>query len=166
MQPEPVFPTEEILLAQLRAGNPMARQWLYDRYAAPLYGLLRELAPGRSVADELLVASFKQIFKNIHRYDQSQGLSLFSWLIKMSRETAIRLLPEERLTGNDFTHSISGMLQFTDALSEQCRRVFVLCYCKGLSRSEAAKKLDMKEEQVLSCLKEALIELRKFSRNI
>ncbi len=57
------------------------------------------------------------------------------------------------------------MLQFMDALSEQCKRVFVLCYCKGLSRTETAKKLDMNEEQVLSCLKDALIELRRFSRH-
>jgi hypothetical protein len=75
------------------------------------------------------------------------------------------MLPEERLTGNDFTHSISGMLQFTDALSEQYERVFVLCYCERSLQNRTAKKLDMTEEQAPGCLKDALIELRRFSRH-
>ncbi|WP_162946631.1 RNA polymerase sigma factor [Chitinophaga barathri] len=164
MQPEQVFPTEEILLAKLRAGDIAARQWLYDRYAAPLYGHLLLLAGTKLLADELLIISFERIFKNIREYDQSHGISLFSWVIKMARETAIKMLPSAGLTGNELTHSRSGILHFTNTLSEQCRKVFVLCYCRGLSRIEAGKQLDMTEEEVLRCLKEALTELRRFSK--
>lgn len=164
MQPEQVFPTEEILVAQLRAGDIAARQWLYDHYAAPLYGHLIQMAGSKLLADELLVRTFERIFKNIHEYEQSHGLSLFSWLIKMARETAIKTLPGAGLTGNDVTLSRSGALHFMNTLSEQCKRVFVLCYYKGLSRTETAKKLDMTDDQVLHCLKEALTELRRFSR--
>ncbi|MBO9153020.1 RNA polymerase sigma factor [Chitinophaga sp. GCM10012297] len=163
LQPEQV-PTEEILLAQLREGNIVAKQWLYDRYAAPLYGHLIQLTGAKPIADDLLVITFERIFKNIHEYEQSRGISLFSWLIKMARETAIKTPSDAGLTGNDITHSRSGALHFMNALSEQCKRVFVLCYYKGFSRIETAKQLDMTDEQVLNYLKEALTALRRFSR--
>lgn len=159
MQSEAEFSDERTLLIHLQSGNPAAKRWLYDRYAAPMYGLLLQLAPDEQKARELLVKVFTWIFENIEEYYQSNGLSLFSWLLKKTREISISECPDIELTGNES----NTLIQFSETLDEQCRQVFVLCYCKGLPRSTVAKKLEISEQQVYQLLKEAMIAFRKFS---
>ncbi|MRG46644.1 hypothetical protein GFS24_16090 [Chitinophaga sp. SYP-B3965] len=166
LQPAAVYPDERILIEKIIAGDPHAKHWLYDQYAAPVYGLLLQLFPREQDADNALVRTFVHVFKNIRDYYHSGGISLFSWLMKQARETAEAEVPFAGLTGNDISIlAKSGLMQFSDTLSVECREVFHLCYCMGLSRSVAAARLGKREQQVFVLLQQAMKAFRKFSNS-
>ncbi|QEH39992.1 sigma-70 family RNA polymerase sigma factor [Chitinophaga sp. XS-30] len=159
MQSQAVYLNERTLLEQIKAGDPAAKHWLYDQYAAAMYGFVLQLVPDQQEAANILLKTFTGIFENIDEYYQSGRISLFSWLLEKTREMAVRVCPYGELTGNES----NALIQFSRTLDEQCKQVFVLCYCKGLSRSNAAITMGVSEERVHQLLKEAMIAFRKFS---
>ena len=166
MQRAILYPDERILIEKIKAGDPHAKYWLYDQYAASIYGLLLQLFPQEQDAANALVKTFVYVFKNIEEYYHSGGISLFSWLMKQARETAEAEIPFAGLTGNDIsTLAKSGLMQFSSTLSVECSEVFNLCYCMGLSRSVVAARLGLPEQQVFLLLQQAMIAFRKFSNS-
>ncbi|SIO47502.1 RNA polymerase sigma factor [Chitinophaga niabensis] len=166
MQRAAVYPDERILIEKIKAGDPHAKHWLYDQYAAPVYGLLLQLFPRKQDANNALVRTFVHVFKNIEEYYHSGGISLFSWIMKQARETAEAEIPYAGLTGNDISIlAKSGLMQFSSTLGVECREVFNQCYCMGLSRSVVAARLGLSEQQVFLLLQQAMIAFRKFSNN-
>jgi len=161
-----VSPDERILIEKIKAGDPHAKHWLYDQYAAPIYGLLLQLFPREQDANNALVKTFVHVFKNIEEYYHSGGISLFSWLMKQAREIAEAEIPYAGLTGNEISIlAKSGLMQFSSTLSVECREVFNQCYCMGLSRSVVAARLGLTEQQVLLLLQQAMKAFRKFSKS-
>lgn len=166
MQIAAVSPDERILIEKIKAGDPHAKHWLYDKYAAPIYGLLLQLVPREQDANNALVKTFVHVFKNIEEYYHSGGISLFSWLMKQAREIAEAEIPYAGLTGNEISIlAKSGLMQFSSTLSVECREVFNQCYCMGLSRSVVAARLGLTEQQVLLLLQQAMKAFRKFSKS-
>lgn len=160
MQTQVIYSDERILTADIKAGNPAAKHWFYDHYSAAIYGVLLQLVPDEQKASELLLKIFVWIFDNMDEYYQSGGLSLFLWVLKKTREIAVQEYPDAELTGNE----ANVLIQFSKTLNEQCKQAFVLCYCKGLSRSNAAGRMGVSEQMVYQLLKEAMIAFRIFSR--
>lgn len=166
LQRATVYSDEHLLIAQIQDGDPHAKRWLYDQYAAPMYGLLLQLFPSRQDANNALVRAFVHVFKNIGEYYLSGGISLFSWMMKQARETAEAEMYPAGLTGNEISIlAKSGLMQFSCSLGVECREVFHLCYCMGLSRSVAAARLGLPEQRVFFLLQEAMKAFRKFSNS-
>lgn len=159
--PVPRLPEEKALINCILAGDPAARNWLYDRYAPVLYGLVLQWTPSEHEARAALVDIFTHIFRNIVEYKQSNGILLLSWLMKQAREVTRR----EGIDQQFSRQSEGALIHFSNSLPEQCRQVFQLCYCTGWSRSAVAERLEIKEQQVHSLLQEAMIAFRKFCRN-
>lgn len=56
-------------------------------------------------------------------------------------------------------------MQFTRNLQPDARRIFELCYYKGLSHSAAASVTGLTETEVSRILNTAMVELRKFMKS-
>lgn len=168
MQQTVVHIKEQILLEQLMAGEPVARELFYDKYAGVLYGVILQIIPVKEVADEVLVKTFMHVYQYIHEYRDNANTNLFAWLMRKTREIAIReILPlGHGSTGNDLMiRNNSHLQQFVAGLPDDQRQVFRLCYFKGLSQMVVATILGVEEETVKMILRATMIELRKFLKD-
>jgi len=159
---------EQILLEQLAAGEPAAKELFYDKYAGALYGVILQIIPVREVADEVMVKTFTHVYQYIHEYKNSANTNLFAWLLRKTREIAIgEILPlGYGATGNDLmVRNNSHLQQFAAGLSDERQQVFRLCYFRGVSQMMVATILGVEEETVKQILRATMIELRKFLKN-
>lgn len=155
------YTDEHLLLLHIQANVPAARRWLYDRYGAAMYGQLLVLLPEEQQAKDVLVKVFEALHEIVGNYNKSGGLSLFSWLLKKTREYATMEYPEATLTSNCNKNTL---VEFYSTLTEQCQQAFVLAYCKGISRQSIAERMGMDVPKVNELLREAMIAFRKYTR--
>ncbi|HEY0272785.1 MAG TPA: sigma-70 family RNA polymerase sigma factor [Chitinophaga sp.] len=169
MSPLPSHIDEPLLIVRLEAGDPVARQFLYDKYGGAIYGIILQLVPERTKADEILVKVFTYAMQHIRAFKDAGHFSLFAWLMKLAREISLRetspasgaleALPADRQLTIRNDHY---MQRFTASLPEQCSQVFLLCYFKGLSTQAVARLLDLQETAVKQSLLVAMVEFRKY----
>ena len=72
-------------------GDQQALAMLYDKYAPALTGVIRRIVQKDESADEVLQKVFQIVWNEAGLFDASKH-SLFTWLIKISRHTAIDTL--------------------------------------------------------------------------
>ena len=155
---------EQALIDRLMAGDPVAKELLYDRYAGALYGVVIQLVPVRSRADDVIVRVFTWAVQHIGSYRTSGYQTLFSWLLRKTREIAIKeAIPDNALGGAELVKNEEGVLKrFYVCLPTTEQQVFRLCYFKGLSITTIARMMGTSEGQVNEILKVAMIAFRKF----
>ncbi|WP_295123565.1 sigma-70 family RNA polymerase sigma factor [uncultured Chitinophaga sp.] len=171
MTKEPVHISEDQLVAQLIAGDTSARQHVYDKYSPALYGVILQVIPEEERASEVLVKLFVHVFKNTQMFRTSGHFTLFGWLMKITREFVTQAVPPA--ISSTSVNAINpilrpkdhSLMQFTRNLQPDARRIFELCYYKGLSHSAAASVTGLTETEVSRILNTAMVELRKFMKS-
>ncbi|WP_147323437.1 RNA polymerase sigma factor [Chitinophaga silvatica] len=158
---------EQQLIERLVVGDPAAKEWLYDRYAGALYNIALQLVPIETRAADVIVRVYSWAFHHIGSFKNSGHHTLFTWLMRKTREVAIQeTIPESALTGSELMKQEDGMLQrFYLILPTDQQQVFRLCYFKGLSIATIARIMAMPEEQINETLKEAMRSFRQFLKN-
>jgi RNA polymerase sigma-70 factor (ECF subfamily) len=175
----------DIDLATLLRAQPAAGiAALYDRYGRLIFSMALRVVQDRGAAEEITQDVFMRCWRNIERYQPSQG-SLASWLLSITHNRAIDELRSRR--GKDARREISDdVLQpraaldpgFDEALLrgeiQQAlqllplaqRDVIELVFWNGLTRREIAERLSLPLGTVHTRLRLGMDKLRESLRQL
>src|SRR3954468_9188869 len=116
------------------AGDPGARELIYDHYSPALYNIILQVIADNETAENVLAQVFVYIFNDAVAYRESGDITLFGWMRRVARQMALKVAVGELDDNRTMVSSGSLLLRFTTGLPEGIQRVFRLCYYKGLSR--------------------------------
>jgi len=154
------------LLDRVARGEERALGELYDRYSAPLYAIAFRIAGERADAEEIVLETFSQVWREARRFRADKG-SVIAWLTMICRSRALDLvrgrgrrarLANSALAADPDQPPAMGRAEGTDArvahteratrvaealagLSPPQRQAIELAYYEGLSHSEIAERL-------------------------
>lgn len=172
LQPSPTVNTtgpgdDRALVGRIAQGDERALSTLYDRYSTALYSVAYRIAGERADAEEIVLETFSQAWRNATRFHGEKG-SAIAWLTMMCRSRALDLVrargrrtrlvdsaaqsdpggaPAMGSGPGDPTNSITDreraahVAEALKALSEPQRQAIELAYYEGLSHSEIAERL-------------------------
>jgi len=177
---------EQILLEQLRAGQPGAFEQLVESQAARLINLAYRLVGNRAEAEEIAQEGFLRLHRSLDRFRGDCSLS--SYLYRIVSRLAIDHLRREKLRRKLFffrrhedeldplevtadpgasprdelqaKETGQRLLAALDGLSARQRAVFVLRHQEGLPLKEIAAMLKLEEGTVKAHLYRAVRALR------
>jgi len=172
--------SEEILITLLRKKNEEAFRYLYDHYAAALYGVVLKVVNEQELANDLLQEIFVKIWNRIDSYDPQKG-RLFTWMLHIARNTAIDMLRSKAYhqqeknqslesnvhIGNSMQMSSSmmvdqvGLKNVLHMLSDEQRMLIEKAYFRGYTQEEIAKELQVPLGTVKTRIRNALLRLRE-----
>ncbi|KAA6438312.1 RNA polymerase sigma factor [Dyadobacter flavalbus] len=170
--------TENELVTLLKTNNKAAYEYLYDHYAPALYGIVRKIVKDDSRADDVMQDSFIKIWKHMASYDAEKG-SLFTWMLNITRRTAIDKLRADCKFENDLKweavreNDLGNHAVFTPApatldlksivekLLPEKKQLIELVYFEGYTHEEASEHLCLPLGTVKSRIRNAMKELRK-----
>ena len=159
--------SDVLLIQSMMQGDASAMSALYDRYAAAVLGLAMRITRERADAEEVVVDTFAQAWRDAARFETDRG-SVSSWLATIARSRALDLLRsrsrrsrivegasrEAIVTpagmGSGFASPVVDILadertRYVQAalasLPEVQREALELAYFDGLSQSEIADRL-------------------------
>lgn len=175
----PTTYSEPELIALLKRGEESAYGYLYDHYAATLYGVILQVVPQQEVAEDVLQEVFVKIYRNIDQYEASKG-RLYTWMLHIARNTAIDTIRskefkksrkirelKESVNANAAKKSVTpyvdhlGLDKVLSALNEDQQKIIDLAYFKGYTQEEISKELQLPLGTVKTRVRNALIQLRK-----
>jgi RNA polymerase sigma factor (sigma-70 family) len=169
---------EEKIIQLLKQNDQQAISYIYDKYAASLYGIVLKIVPSEAIAEDVLQESFVKVWKRGSTYDPSKG-TLFTWLLNITRNTAIDKLrsagyrKQEKIQtidasvykmGGSTDHEkvdTLGLKKVVGTLEEKYRIVVDLIYFQGFTQKEVEEHLNIPIGTVKSRVRIALRELRK-----
>lgn len=174
------FYCEKELVTLLRANDKAAFEYLYDHYAAGLYGIICRILRDDDKADDVMQDSFIKIWKKIAYYDTDRG-TLFTWMLNIARHTAIdQLRADEKFRSNlnydvvseddlntgptsaPLTSPIAiDLKSIVEKLVPEKRQLIELLYFEGYTHEEASEYLRLPLGTVKSRVRKALLELRQ-----
>jgi len=171
---------EKQLIQWLQQQDKKAIEALYEQYSAALYGMLLRMTKDEMLAQDILQEVFVKVWKNGARYDSKKG-KLFTWLINITRNTAINTLQSKAHRNSQKNQSLQnlvdhsknstliqqtnvnkiGLTGLVNQLEEKYRIIIELIYFQGYTQKEIEEHLDIPLGTVKSRLRIALRELRK-----
>jgi len=166
------------LIGRIADGDEAAFAQLYDQTHSPVYGLALRIVSLPSVAEEVTMDVYLQVWREASRYRQSRG-AVFGWLMMLARSRALDRLRHERRSpvyhavdfdeGHDVVdlgHSPLSLVQVKQVkskvtevfheLSSEQQRVVQLSFYDGLSHGEIAEKLQLPLGTVKTRIRSAL----------
>lgn len=176
--------SDESILHQVAQGDERALSRLYDRFAPPLLGLLRQMLGDEHEAEDVLQEGFVYLWNKAATYDAAKSKA-FTWTVMIFRHKAIdRLRARGRRTRLDEQAAEeagrwSGQTgpQADDAAEEQDRAVLVrqalhelpapqrklieLAFIKGLTHHDIADTLGLPLGSVKTSIRRGLQRLRE-----
>ena len=166
------------LVRRLRAKDRTALEYLYDHYAAALYGAIFRIIQKESVAEEVLQDVFLKIWDKFEHYDASKG-RLFTWLLNIARNQAIDKTRSREISKDRKTSDIQNVVSIIDNKDYIEQRVdgigvkdilkdlpkdqhFIVeyLYLKGYTQSELAEEFNIPLGTVKTRLRMAMQQLR------
>jgi RNA polymerase sigma-70 factor, ECF subfamily len=178
------------LLDRVARGEEAALEQLYDSYAPVLYALAFRIAGERSDAEEIVLDSFAQAWREARRFHAERG-SVIAWLSTICRSRALDLVrargrrdrtvntaataepdvpPAMGARVADSDREVEGVERrtaVTNALRELSapqRQAIELAYYGGLSHSEIAERLGEPLGTVKTRVRLAMEKLRELLR--
>lgn len=167
--------TEQTLIERLKADDPKAQKWLYDRYAPLFFSVCRRYLSSREDAEEALLSGFYKIFSQIETY-QGNG-SFEGWMRRVMVNEALMLLrktqplvfPGEEVRPPDAQDDFSieaelsarEILDLLAQLPPGYRTVFNLYVLEGYKHHEIAEMLGISINTSKSQLLLARIKLQQ-----
>jgi len=143
-------------------GDQSALATLYDSTSRLVFGLIVRIVVDRTIAEEVLLDVYTQVWRQASTYDTKRGAPL-AWLMTIARTRAIDRLRSGRheqqhkesldaigeITSNNAspeTDTVNAerrelVRSALESLSPEQREVIELAYYSGLSHSEIALKL-------------------------
>lgn len=171
--------TEDELLDALRSHRNAAYRYLYMHYRGSLYNIISQIIPDTETANDVLQEVFITIWKNIDKYDAAKG-RLFTWLLNITRNTAINKTRSKNYKNNLKNDSINnyvndidkkaayhqninviGLRKEVSLLKDEFKTVMELSFFNGFTHEEIAKTLNIPLGTVKTRLRNAVIELKK-----
>lgn len=122
-----------VLLANNRK---QAYNTLYQQYSPMLYGYILQKVKERSVANDVLLDSMKEIWRKISQYNPAKG-SLYLWMMKITRANLCQFLAERNIVDEDCS-------------------TFELVLHKAVNCKEAAELSSTSEKELIMDLRKAL----------
>ena len=180
-QPLPKF-TEEELVALLQARSEAGFSYLYDNYAAALYGLLLQMTGQPEAAADLLQEVFVKIWNHIDRYDATIA-RLYTWMIQITRNTALDYLKSKNYKKSQQNQPLSdavsekaplnslaatdyiGLAKVLEQLDGDKKQLIDLAYYKGYTQDEISQCLGIPLGTVKTRLRAAFVILRKLLKD-
>jgi RNA polymerase sigma-70 factor (ECF subfamily) len=160
----PPEPTDEILVAQVGAGDLGAFSLLYDRYARPVYVMACHML-GAAEAEDVVQEVFLRLWRRVDQFDERRG-RFAPWFLAVARHEVLARLRrrsrEQRLalaedidrllaTAADPTIDVEEqvwrrergdlVLRALNTLPPEQHRVLVLAYFGELSQATIAESL-------------------------
>jgi RNA polymerase sigma-70 factor, ECF subfamily len=171
------------LLNRIANGDENALSEFYDQTKAPVYGLILRIVSLASVAEEVAMDVYLQVWRQASNYHESRG-TLFGWLMLLARSRALdRLRRERRSRTYDWTdfaegfdvvdsgHSPESLAQINltksrvtevfRELPEEQRHVIELAFYEGMSHGEIAQQLQLPLGTVKSRIRSAIGRFRQ-----
>ena len=178
-------PTDVDLVRQAARGVSGAIRKLYGRFSSMAYSMALHIGGDEADAEEVLVDSFFQVWKQAERYNTSRG-SVAGWILNIVRSRAIDSVrsrlrvvrslqkmedgeeeapmaspppsPEKQAMARERQSVVREALQ---TLPEDQRAVIELGYFSGLSQSEIAMELGQPLGTVKTRMRLAMQKLRR-----
>jgi RNA polymerase sigma-70 factor, ECF subfamily len=157
---------------------------LYDRYGRLIFSMALRVVQDRGAAEEITQDVFMRCWRNLDRYQPSQG-SLASWMLSITHNRAIDELRSRR--GKDIRREISDDIlqpqavidpgfeetllrgeiqQALQQLPVAQRDVIELVFWNGLTRREIAERLSLPLGTVHTRLRLGMDKLRESLRQL
>jgi RNA polymerase sigma-70 factor (ECF subfamily) len=175
------------LIKQIAAGDQMAMSLLYNGTNRLVFGLILRIIGDRSMAEEVLLDVYAQVWRQANRYDVSRGAPL-GWITTIARSRAIDRLRSERHNLrqdelNEATTSepspsanpekataMSEMREIVrsalDELPPEQREVLELSYYLGFTQTEIAVRLGQPLGTIKTRTRLGMIKLREVLRPV
>jgi RNA polymerase sigma-70 factor, ECF subfamily len=171
------------LITRIAGGDENAFSEFYDQTKAAVYGLILRIVSLASVAEEVAIDVYLQVWRQASNYKEWRGTA-FGWLMLLARSRALDRLRRERrnriydwtVFAEDFDvvdsgHSPESLAQinqtksrvtevFQDLPAEQ-RRVIELAFYEGMSHGEIAQQLQLPLGTVKSRIRSAIGRFRQ-----
>jgi RNA polymerase sigma-70 factor, ECF subfamily len=170
------------IIKRVADGDQSALTLFYDSTNKLAFGLVLRVVNDRTVAEEVLLDVYMQVWRQAARYDESRGTPL-SWLMTIARSRAIDRLRSGRqerqrnepletagtlaaLGSSPQEASLAAERQAIvraalDTLSPEQREVIELAYYLGLSHSEIAERLGQPLGTVKTRTRLGMMKLRE-----
>ncbi len=171
-------PEDSHIINLLQQNDKGVIEILYDRYASTLYGIVLRIVIDEKIAEDVIQEAFVKIWNKGDQYEQSKG-TLFTWMLNITRNTAIDQLRKKKSRGGGKIQSLEnnvpihiaatgslnpnhiGVREIVEKLDEKYRQIIELAYFHGYTQSEIQEELDIPLGTVKTRLRIALRELRK-----
>ena len=154
---------EDFLLAiAISRGDQQAFGKLYDKYAPALTGIINRIMGKHTQADEILQKIFQLVWNEAGLFDPSKH-SLFTWLIKITRQAAIDKVRQAKLETD-----AAGLPLYTYTVNENKtagvampvgKQMFDLLFYKGLTCTEAAVVMKLPPDEIKKQVRQAIKSL-------
>jgi RNA polymerase sigma-70 factor (ECF subfamily) len=169
---------ETVLVAQLQARDEKALSFLYDKYAAALYGVALKIVKREELAEDVLQETFIKIWSAFSQYDSSKG-RLFTWMLNICRNKAIDKIRSgsyrvglktqdiEETNTATFAGSMQtqpdhiGIKEITEKLIPDQKVIIDMMYFGGFTQSEVAEELNIPLGTVKTRARNAIKTLSK-----
>lgn len=167
------------MIERLQQGENTAFEYLYDHYAATLFGIIKRFVTKEEDAENLLQDCFVKIWKYIGTYEAEKG-SLATWLINIARNTAIDhtrskhfiretknqnldslVSNESRILSVSQQEDTLDLRQLILKIDPSCRKVIEWMYFDGLTQQEIAEEYGIPLGTVKTRARNGLKELRE-----
>ena len=170
------------LLARIAAGDQPALAEFYDASSAKVFGLVMKILADRTVAEEVTMDVYTQVWRRASSYDAERGTP-GSWLMTLAKTRAIdrfrssylergrqvpldhageepgdRARPEQYSAGLERQRLVQEAMA---SLSAEQRQAIALAYYWGLSQSEIADRLQLPLGTVKMRMRLGMIRLRE-----
>ena len=155
------------VLARFNRKDPVAQGWVFKKYYAYVYSVVRRTTGGSSDSADLTADVFEKLLKSSERFESLSKIKFFLYtsaknrcIDYLRRQKIIQAKADDirRHTSPDEedelekAESKAAMLErihsAIEELPRQCRYIFLLYYAQGLTNSEIAKKLHLSEKTV------------------
>ena len=150
---------DHLLAIAIGRGDQLAMSKLYDKYAPALTGIINRIIGDHTTADEILQRIFQLVWNEAGSFDASKH-SLFTWLIKITRQAAIDTV---RSTKVESHVTVFPVYKYTFDKNEVAgsavsveMQMFDLLYHKGLTCTEAATALNLPADKIKRQVRQAI----------
>ena len=170
------------LLARIAAGDQPALAEFYDASSAKVFGLVMKILADRTVAEEVTMDVYTQVWRRASTYDTERGTP-GSWLMMLAKTRAIDRfrssylergrqvpldqaaeVPGDAATPEQYSADLERQRLVQEAmasLSAEQRQAIALAYYWGLSQSEIADRLKLQLGTVKTRMRLGMIRLRE-----
>jgi RNA polymerase sigma-70 factor (ECF subfamily) len=172
-----------VLMTRIAAGDEDALTQLYDSTSRMVYGLALRILGDSSVAEEVMMEVYLQVWRTVKTYDPGRG-KVSSWLVSLTRSRSIDALRSRRARQTNFESSIDEISDPRDMrsgperlsietsqthiiqkafaeLPEDQRRAIELAYFSGLTHSEIAAHIGSPLGTVKTRIRLGMVRLRE-----
>lgn len=170
--------TEADLVELLKQHDNRAFKYLYEHYAAALYGIILPIVKEAEVANDVLQEVFINIWRKIETYDPLKG-RLFTWMLNIARNASIDTLRSKTYQNSRKNQPLGdnvnsgryvqtqnvdyiGLKKILEKLKDEQRVLVELAYFKGYTHEEIAALEGIPLGTVKTRIRTALIQLRNY----